>query len=64
MHRSPRPLAPCSASPFNRVRPARASAHRLWAQLLSAQASGKQVQLHVNGGEQNFPVVIVTAVFS
>jgi hypothetical protein len=54
----------CGRSDHLLLRPSDPFFKEMYAMLLSAQASGKQVQLHVNGCEQNFPVVIVTAVFN
>lgn len=46
------------------LRPSDPFFKEMYAMLLSALASNKQVQLHVSGCEQNFPIVTATASFN
>jgi hypothetical protein len=53
----------CTRTDHLILRPADPFFKEMYAMLLSAHASNKQVQLHVSGCEQNFPIVTVTASF-
>lgn len=54
----------CGRTDHLLLRPADPFFKEMYAMLLAAHVAGKPVQIHVNGCDQNFPVVVVTAVLN
>lgn len=54
----------CGRSDHLLLRPSDPFFKEMYAMLLAAHTAGKPVQIHVSGCDQNFPVVVVTAVLN